>query len=127
MARELHGVFFKLPDGSTAIRVNAGLPRARQRFVWAHEIGHALLTHSKPGELVVELRSDIKGPDEAACDQFASNLLMPEMTVRELCAQLGHPHNVDKAITLAQKFGVSKQAMRIRLQKLGLVYIPKTR
>lgn len=126
-ARELHGVFFKLPDGRKIIRINASLPRARQRFVWAHELGHALLTHSKPGELTIELRANANGPDERACDQFAVNLLMPEIVVRQLCHELGHPERVDKTRTLAEKFGVSKQAMQIRLQNLGLAYIPPAR
>lgn len=127
MARDLHGVFFKLPNESKAIRVNSSLPRTRQRFVLAHEIGHALLTHSKPGELCVSLKADCKGPNERACDLFAVNLLMPEIQVREICSTLGHPYNADKTRTIAEKFGVSHSAMRIRLQSLGLAYIPPAR
>lgn len=127
MARELHGCYFRLPDGSKVIRINSSLPQARQRFVWAHELGHALLTHSRPGELAIELYANAKGHDEKACDKFAVNLLMPELIVRQLCHDLGHPERVDKTRTLAEKFGVSRQAMQIRLQNLDLAYVPPAR
>ena len=58
---------------------------------------------------------------------FASHLLMPELIVRQVAADLGHPERVDKTRTLAEHFGVSAQAMKIRLRQLDLIHIPRGR
>jgi Zn-dependent peptidase ImmA (M78 family) len=127
LPNDLQGVYMRLVDGSQAIVVNRGLSLARMRFVWAHEIGHALLSRKMPGEIVVEFRVGRHNAHERECDLFAAHLLMPEIRVRQLAADLGHPESVDKTRTLAAHFGVSTQAIRIRLRDLGLVHVPASR
>ena len=58
---------------------------------------------------------------------FASHLLMPELIVRQATANLGHPDRVDKTRTLAAHFGVSTQAMKIRLRQFDHIHIPRGR
>lgn len=52
---------------------------------------------------------------------FAVNITMPEVAVRRIAAEYGHPKQ-DKTYTLAARFGVSKTAMRIRLEEFGLAH-----
>ena len=127
MPGDVSGIFWRLPDGCQAIVLNQSLRTGRMRFVWAHEIGHALLSRKIPGQIVVELRSGRHVAHERECDVFAVHLLMPELLLRQAAAELGHPHIVDKTRTLAEHFGVSTQAMKIRLRGLGLVHVPAAR
>jgi Zn-dependent peptidase ImmA (M78 family) len=66
---------------------------AVQRWTWAHEAGHIVLSHIDPEKKVYEcrrVRSAIRpreqrcrGPEEMTADVFARALLMPEKAVRD--------------------------------------------
>ena len=132
-----------IKDGGKHILVNSSHHRNRQRFTIAHEIGHLSLHTSDVDLLVDQLFVDtqmrvyqrVGGSDSAAyqgesstttpeqereANQFAAALLMPEQLLRERVDQnmLADEHDVS---ILAKEFGVSEQAMYIRLQKLELV------
>ncbi len=126
LPNDLYGAYIRLPDGSHGIKLNSGLHPARQRYVWAHEIAHALLHRGQKVELVIEFRRGFALGRERDCDRFAACLLMPEVQLRAAAAELGHP-TVNKARSLAVRFGVSTQAMRIRLSELGLVHAERPR
>lgn len=89
----------------------------RGRFTMAHELGHVLLGHVRPGTKPKRDNNfNAYGDwDEVDANSFAAELLMPETYVRRAVEQgLGISE-------LAEKFDVSPTAMRYRLQKLGLV------
>ena len=101
---------------SHAIVVRGGSGERRRRFAIAHEMGHFVL------------HPEILGPErggggvnaawqaqEREADQFAAELLMPEPLVRE--AFVEQSGDVSR---LADRFDVSRQAMRNRLRHLGL-------
>lgn len=110
--------------------VNAAHHPNRQRFSIAHELGHYLL-HRDEGSIFVD-RSPVFFRDKASssgisrqeidANAFAAELLMPE---KDLDAQLnGHPIDAfDEVLVrrLAARFGVSAQALTIRLTRLDLV------
>ncbi len=126
----ISGFLLRRVGEAPVIGFNASLPSFRQRFIIAHELGHLLL-HNKTGlhvdRSLVRLehreKSDPADEDEVEANRFAAELLMPEEFIRgdldgngraavEQGEVIGH---------LAQKYGVSKQAMTIRLTSLGLI------
>jgi Zn-dependent peptidase ImmA (M78 family) len=88
----------------------------RRRFTIAHEIGHFVL---HPQRLAPNRGGDpgnaARQQQEHEADQFAAELLMPEDLVREAVVL----HGPD-AVRLADRFGVSRAAMQVRLRYLGL-------
>lgn len=101
-------------EGSRIIIVNPSDSLNRQRFTVAHELGHALL--HKEG---VHERSDVRltsyKKHETEANKFAAALLMPSDQVLTAV-------NLGKNLKeLAELFGVSQTAMRIRLETLGLI------
>jgi Zn-dependent peptidase ImmA (M78 family) len=111
------------------IGFNSALPRVRQRFIVAHELGHLLL-HGKTGlhvdRSLVRLggeKADTPDEDETEANRFAAELLMPEEWIREDARLIGRAAVDDDPVIsqLAQKYNVSKQAMTIRLTSLGVI------
>lgn len=105
-------------NGQYLIRVNKNRPRAHRRFTLAHELKHlvdypyARLWHAG---LNLGKPQDQSWRIEKIADHFAANLLMPSMLVKRAWVRgLQNPR------TLAQVFEVSVEAMRIRLDDLGL-------
>jgi len=97
------------------ITLNADEPIARQRFSLVHEFKHVLdhttkqfLYHDRPFQSAGE-------HSERVADYFAACLLMPKQVVKRLWCQ-GHQN----VFQLANKLGVSPQALRFRLDQLGL-------
>lgn len=98
------------PSGAV-IRYNGNHAPARQRFTVAHEIGHLLL--HPPGRRFRDRISSM-GVDlaEIQANNFAASLLMPSWMISAAAP--------GKSISaLADIFGVSEQAMQIRLKALG--------
>ena len=89
------------------IRVRRDHVPWRQRFTVAHEIGHLLLGHA---DSTTCFRAFAGSPEEAAANRFAADLLMPLWMLEPLTLK----HGAD-ARTLARIFGVSEEAMNIRL------------
>ena len=107
-------------------------------FTWAHEIGHWVLDHfedcSRQLHLGISyqparfLHRDTRNlrptRHEFQAEYFAGCLLMPKRFLLPLAQQL----NLLKwpsLYTLKDQFCVSVTAMRIRLEKLGLIYVHK--
>ncbi len=130
---EVSGMLISKPDMSCiVVRKQDG--ESRQRFSIAHEIAHYYLRHQfEPGEHVHVDRGHLishrnkrsaTGTDlkEIEANQFAACLLMPSKLVRERVAKFKTGHIYDVHISaLAREFGVSEQAMAIRLNILGLL------
>lgn len=93
---------------------------ARQRFTCAHELGHYVYRQQMDGECYeyIDMRGPEsrtgKSPEERFANQFAAALLMPAEAVKV-------EFELEPVIaTLAYKFGVSGEAMTIRLRSLQL-------
>ena len=125
---QMSGVLFNADDMERAvIGINALHPNGRQRFSIAHELGHLLLHDDT--ELQVDKHafvafrnlasSNAEDPREVEANQFAAALLMPEDLLLRSVNELEDDLDLETAIaTLAQRFGVSEQAMTIRLTSL---------
>jgi Zn-dependent peptidase ImmA (M78 family) len=92
--------------------VNGAMSRGRQRFSLAHEFKH-ILDHPSVGLLY---RDHDECVAEQACDYFAACLLMPKRWLR-----LAWADGVRDVPTLARRFGVSSQAVKMRLLQTGLI------
>lgn len=126
---EVSGVLV-LQESKPMIFVNSEQHSNRQRFTIAHELGHYLLHKQEQvhvdNDFTVVYRDSKSstGEDlhEIEANQFAAELLMPEKCVEQYLAE-----NKIKVITettiaeMADFFGVSLQAMSIRLSVLGLI------
>ena len=124
----MSGVLYNGDDVERAvIGINALHPSVRQRFSIAHELGHLVLHDDT--ELQVDRHafvafrdlasSTADDPREVEANQFAAALLMPEYLLSRCVNELDDDLDFENAIAwLAQRFGVSEQAMTIRLTSL---------
>lgn len=112
------------------IGVNENHHPHRQRFTIAHELGHFFL-HPTTSKIFVdaapiffrdETSSEGSQRQEIEANAFAAELLMPEDAMRQCLEQQPVDAFDENTIhKLASEFGVSKQAVIIRLTRLGLI------
>ena len=116
----------KRAEGGAILGVNSQHPMSRQRFTIAHEIGHYLL-HSE--DLHVDHGIGIRFRDDTSsqaiddaeieANQFASHLLMPASFLEQDIRASGQidVEDDEQIKLIADKYGVSTQAMTLRLAK----------
>lgn len=116
--KQVSGIIQKQPDECN-IFVNERDIYPRQRFTVAHELGHFFLhMQGENNKVITSFRMD-RSPKETQANSFAAELLMPEELVRAEYKKMVIP----VSDSLAELFQVSKQAMRIRLDSLELLYV----
>src|SRR5690606_683483 len=115
-------------NGSSIIGVNASHHPNRRRFSIAHELGHALLHDDVSRQFVdsytVAFRNAASslGIDrhEVEANAFAAELLMPRNEIANyLQEHTLDAHDERQLDRMASRFGVSIQALSIRLAGLG--------
>jgi hypothetical protein len=108
-------------NGQYGVVINSTHPMTRQRFTAAHELGHFIYHRSLLGAGVGDNRayrtegtplpnSAIRPVHERQANSFAANLLMSRAAIEALRAE-----GVTSPAALAERLGVSQDAMRIRL------------
>lgn len=108
-------------DGNYRIVVNSNHHPNRQRFTAAHELGHYIYHRDLLGQGVGDTRAyraegtgmpnpAIRPMHERQANSFAANLLMPITSIHGVIGQ-----GIADTRLLAERFGVSEEAMRIRL------------
>lgn len=111
------------------MHINATHHPNRRRFSQAHELAHFILHRSHSEVFVDAFHRDgesSKGtqPEEIQANAFAAELLMPEKVLREKLRE--RPLDIfdeDAVRQLAKQFGVSPQALTIRLTRLNLISV----
>lgn len=121
---------------ATSIGVNAAHHPHRQRFTLAHELGHYRLhiaMSQEPTTVYVDaeqtqihFRVDFtvsaNNDREIEANTFAASLLMPEAFVTDdLRGKSVSLHDESAVRLLSRRYGVSPQALTIRLMELGLI------
>lgn len=105
-------------DGKFVIRINKHDPSTRQRFTAAHELAHYLLHTDQIGDGVYDdvlYRSQLTDNREAEANRLAADILMPESLLNEWMAN-AKALKIDNIVEyLADRFGVSEAAIKIRL------------
>jgi Zn-dependent peptidase ImmA (M78 family) len=125
---DVSGVLYREED-QVIIGVNESHHPFRKRFTIAHEIGHLQL-HSE--QLYVDRKYTIQmrdgksalavDPHEIEANSFAAELLMPYQMILKSIRGITIDYEADDSIAeLAKEYGVSKQAMTLRLINLGVV------
>jgi len=121
--RRIAGMFVASSDLGGCVAVNANHPANRQRWTMAHEYWHFLTDRFK-AEITV-LRNGRVPISERAADAFARHFLMPDsgLTRRflDLKRAKNGPITPADVLTLAHRYGVSFQAMTLRLEDLELL------
>jgi Zn-dependent peptidase ImmA (M78 family)/DNA-binding XRE family transcriptional regulator len=121
--RRTAGMFVATTDLGACIAVNTNHSPDRQRWTIAHEYGH-FLTHRSQPEITI-LRSGRVSQRERFADAFARFLLMPtsSLTRRFLALKRATTGPITPAdvVDLAHLYGVSMQAMTLRLEELDLL------
>jgi Zn-dependent peptidase ImmA (M78 family) len=104
------------------IRYVTSEPPVRQRFTVAHELGHHVLGHARGSEMVFrDAPSNFSrralDSREREANQFAAEVLMPELALRYYVFDQG----ITDLAELARKMHVSQVAMQFRLRNLGWI------
>lgn len=105
-------------DGRFVIKVNRFESKERQRFTIAHEIAHYLIHREKIDAGVVDsvlYRSKLSSRTEAEANRLAADIVMPRRAVVAAVQGKGGNRSDRVVQDLANAFGVSKQAMAIRV------------
>lgn len=115
MARNISGaVMYNEKEEVFDIYLNNNEAKARLRFTCAHELAHRLLheedIRKKPVAESIMLRSNLSNAKEVEANSLAADILMPMAMVNQLAET--RQYGFDE---LAKKFGVSRQAMLVRL------------
>lgn len=118
------GLTTDLPDNQLKILINQNDPQLRQRYTLVHELKHALdfydndILYRDLGNGDAEKRVQQR---EAIANEFAAEVLMPMTLVTERWWKK------PDLLLLAGEFNVSTEAMKTRLEKLGLIGAPHAR
>lgn len=122
--------FLLIKDGKATAFVNGDHHPNRRRFSLAHEIGHFILHHksNKSDHLFLDKSLSLytrkdhhSDKKEREANEFAASLLMPKELLEKYIAK--NELNIEDEFDisrLALAFGVSEQALQIRLNNLGL-------
>lgn len=106
------------------VAINANHPEDRRRWNAAHELGH-FLAHRFTPEISVFVSSKRMPESERFADAFARFFLMPTVSLRRRFEAIrrskSNPITPADVLSLAQLYGVSFQAMTLRLEELRLV------
>ena len=120
LSKDISGAILK-KDNKYVIYVNSKDNKKRQRFTIAHEIAHYILHKDKIGDNLTDnamYRSKLSNTQERQANILASEILIPIHKLREILKI----KNYDiKAI--AERFGVSKQAINIRINRVGNIFL----
>lgn len=111
-----------MSESGYAIDVNANHAITRRRFTIAHEIAHFVLHRERIGHEMYDdhmYRSGLPERMEWEANGLAADILMPRHLVLKSLSE--HQGSASK---MAFHFEVSEQAMKIRLENLGVRYVP---
>lgn len=105
-------------EAGFVIRINRHDPAKRQRFTVAHELAHFLLHHDDIATGIqdsVLYRSRLTDAREQQANRLAADILMPTHLLAEAREAAEEKGVGDVILYLADMFGVSEEAMRIRI------------
>ena len=109
-----------------SLLVNDSVQYGRFRFTLGHELGHWVLhkaLYKGTGAAAATYKTDYIYNDtvEWQANYISKSILMPVGQVKHGCHELRGAKADEKIYILADVFEVSKQAMEIRLNELGLI------
>ncbi len=109
--------YFRSEGGRHTIGINAKHHKKRQRFTFAHELGHFCL-HQGKNDVVFEdevfYRIENSSSIEYAANEFAARMLIPEERLEKKIEE-----GMTNLAELSDYFEVSQDAMRYRVLSLN--------
>jgi len=118
------GMFVYNESFGGCIAVNANHPAERRRWNLAYEFGHFLAQRYQP-EITVFSATRRIPESERFADAFARFFLIPTLSIRRRVESIRRarvkPITTADVLSLAHLFGVSVQAMMLRLEELRLI------
>jgi len=125
MGDNISGMCIKGKNRDSVIAINSAMSVGRQRFSLAHEFFH--LRYDENMVSVCGKKIGTGNDIEKEADMFASFFLIPAAELESKSAQLASKHedrklSLDDVIRLEQYFGVSHQAMVIRLKESTFIH-----
>lgn len=121
LGQNISGACFKL-QSSSIITINTDMSVGRQRYSLAHELYH-LYFDDEMSSTICSSKIGGDNENEKKADQFASYFLMPPAALYEELQKdkksSSGTISINEIIRLEQYFGVSHQAMLIRLREEG--------
>lgn len=124
LPRQVAGLFVHVEGLGGCVGVNASHPAERRRWTMAHEYAHHLATRDR-AEITPVTQRRQQPESERFADAFAANFLMPRSGLSRRFHELKRSKEgkVTPAtlVQLAHAYGVSVQALTLRLEDLRLV------
>lgn len=120
---KLSGIFLRL-DSTQVIVINSAKTLGNQRFTAAHEFFHLEYDKGMTHKVCITGLFNQKAQIEREADYFAANLLMPNEAINyrfQLRRKEKRELAIDDIIDLEQHFGVSHNAMLIRLKQYDYI------
>ena len=121
MSENFSGMCLKYDESTNFILINSNMVMGRQNFTVAHELYHLFVQDLKDYEVHNCDINNPQSPIERHANSFASYFLLPTAGVVDIMKRLGcNKKTINPAhiITMCGYFGVSYQAMLIRLNKI---------
>lgn len=117
------GFSFWHSEYGPCVLLNAGDLQGRRNFTLAHELGHLLYGHESNLCYIPLKLTEVRDGIEFKATQFAVELLLPEVGVREdfRIREISATPLETELGRMARKWGVSIQALGYRLENLGLI------
>lgn len=126
MTSQIAGMYFYTDALGGCIAVNRDHPIERQRWSLAHEYAHFLIDRYQT-DITIYLNNGyvLKSPNEKIADAFAKYFLLPQssltMRFQELASETGGRLSPAGLCTIANEYGVSVEAMVVRLETERLI------
>lgn len=116
----LENVSGLLDKSSKVIYINSTDSEERQRFTLAHELGHYVYNHDEDKFGLNYRDSDHeRNSAERQANDFASEILIPSPILRKKLNKYSDARPT--ILEIANLFGVSQIAMRVKLDNMGLL------
>ncbi len=114
-AHRTDGMTFYMQNVPVVLYDEKTLPQ-RAKFTVAHEVGHIIMGHVKPGYFTVANREPQPGdaPEEQAANQFAARLLAPACVLWGMGV-----HSAEEIMELCR---ISKSAAEFRAHRMAELY-----
>lgn len=104
LGNEIKGFFQKISDQCRIIHINSYLTNYEERYICAHELGHAIMHSEISISFFIDNPLQVKNKYELQADKFAAELLLPnnlrdfdcdydfdDLNVEQICTCLGIP------------------------------------
>lgn len=121
---EIAGIFGLSPVAGGCVGINSRHPASRQRWSLAHEYAHFLTDRTRSEITRLSDRYQRLPDAERFAERFAASFLMPRSGLERRLGEIvrrGRSPTIADLLVLSNEYGVSAQALVLRLEDLNVV------